>query len=64
MCITRTSLGLMINAGNLLALSRRHIFGGPKMWEEFVDCQVRANETYSKAKLQFSDRNRVVLMNV
>ena len=33
-------------------------------WEKFVHCQVRANETYSKAKRQFSDRNRDVLMNV
>ena len=33
-------------------------------WEEFDRCQVRANETYSKAKHQFSDRNRDVLMNV
>ena len=34
-------------------------------WEEFVCCQVRANETYSEAMRQFSDRNRVVLiMNV
>ena len=33
-------------------------------WEEFVRCQVRANETYSKAKRQFSDRNKAVLMNV
>ena len=33
-------------------------------WEEFVSCQVRANETYSEAKHQFSDRNRDVLMNV
>ena len=32
--------------------------------EEFVRCQVRANETYSDAKRQFSDRNRDVLMNV
>ena len=32
-------------------------------WEEFVRCQVRANETYSEAKHQFSDRNDV-LMNV
>ena len=29
-----------------------------------VCCQVRANETYSEAKHQFSDRNRDVLMNV
>ena len=33
-------------------------------WEEFVHCQVRANETYSEAKRKFSDRNRDVLMNV
>ena len=33
-------------------------------WDEFVRCQVRVNETYSKDKRQFSDRNRDVLMNV
>ena len=33
-------------------------------WEKFVCCQVRANETYSEAKLQFSVRNIDVLMNV
>ena len=33
-------------------------------WDEFVRCQVRANETYSEAKHQFSDRSRDVLMNV
>ena len=33
-------------------------------WEEFVRYQVRANETYSEAKCQFSDRNTDVLMNV
>ena len=33
-------------------------------WEEFVRCQVRANETYSEAKRQLTDRNRDVLMNV
>ena len=32
-------------------------------WEEFVHCQVRANETYSEAKHQFSARNRDVLFN-
>ena len=32
--------------------------------KEFVRYQVRANETYSEAKRQFSDRNRDVLMNV
>ena len=33
-------------------------------WEEFVRYQVRANETYSVAKRQFSVKNRDVLMNV
>ena len=33
-------------------------------WEELVHCQVRANETYSEEKRQFSARNRDVLMNV
>ena len=33
-------------------------------WEEFVRCQVRANETYSEAKRQFSDRNKAVHMHV
>ena len=33
-------------------------------WEEFVRYQVTANETYSEAKRQFSDRNRDVLMNI
>ena len=33
-------------------------------WEEFIHSQVRANETNSEAKSQFSDRNRAVLMNV
>ena len=33
-------------------------------YEEFVRCQVRANETYLEAKRHFSDRNRAVLMNV
>ena len=59
----------MINVGMLLASSRRLIFGGPVIalgfgWEEFVCCQVRANETDSEAKHQFSDRNRYFLMNV
>ena len=31
--------------------------------DEFVQCQVRANETYSEAKRQFSARNGDVLMN-
>ena len=33
-------------------------------WEEFVCCQVRAKETYSEVKHQFSDRNRDVLINI
>ena len=33
-------------------------------WEEFVRCQMRANETYSEAKRQFNNRYRDVLMNV
>ena len=33
-------------------------------WEEFVRYQVRANETYSEATRQFSNRNRDVLVNV
>ena len=33
-------------------------------WDEFVRCQVIANETYSEAKRQFIDRNRDVLLNV
>ena len=33
-------------------------------WEEFVNYQVRANETYSEAERLFSDRNGDVLMNV
>ena len=45
-CITRISFGLMINAGVLLASSRRLIFGGPMialgLTGKFVHCQVRA----------------------
>ena len=33
-------------------------------WEKFVRCQVRANETFSEAKHQFTVRNIDVLMNV
>ena len=68
MCITRINLGLMINAGMLLASNKRFIFGGPVItwvnWEKFVCYQVRANETNLEAKRQFSNRNRNVLMNV
>ena len=69
MCVTKISPGLMMNAGMLLASSRRLIFGETRdctrvNCEEFVRSQVRANETYSEAKRQFSDRKRDVLMNV
>ena len=30
-------------------------------WEEFVQCQVRANETSSEAKHQFTDRTGMFL---
>ena len=33
-------------------------------WDEFVRCQVSANETYSEAKRQFSDRNWDVITSV
>ena len=70
MCVTKINMCLMINAGMILASSRRLIFGGPVIalgltaWEEFVRCEVIANETYSEAKRQFSDRNKDVLINV
>ena len=53
----------MINAGMLLA-SRWKRDRSRVNSEEFVHCQVTANETYSGAKRLFSDRNRAVLMNV
>ena len=67
--MTRISLGLMINAGTLLASSRRqaHLRWTRDLsrvnWDEFVHWQVRANETYSESKRQFSARNTDVLMN-
>ena len=70
MCVTRISLSLMIDRCRHtfdlkqeahLWWSRDHSLVN---WEEFVCCQVRANETYLEAKCQFSDRNRDVLMNV
>ena len=58
---------LMINAGMLLASSRRLTFGGLVIalgiTGKSVSCQVRANEAYSEAKHQFSVRNGDVLMN-
>ena len=68
MCETRINIGLMINGGMHLASSRRLIFGTRDRsrvnWEEFAHCQVKANESYSEARRQFSDRNRDVLTNV
>ena len=53
------SLGLMIFVGVLLASSRRLIFSGTVAaslvnWEQYVCCQVRANEINSEAKRWFS----------
>ena len=69
MCATRISLGLMINAGMNIGLKQEAHLRWTRdrsrvTWEEFVHCQVRANETYSEPKHQFSARNRDVLMNV
>ena len=67
-CVTRISLGLKINAGMIYLKQETHLRWARDRsqvnWEELVHCQVRANETYSEAKRQFSDRNRAVLMNV
>ena len=67
-CVTRISLGFMINAGMRLASSRRVIFSGPVialgLSGKSLSAQVRANETHSEAKRQFRDRNWDVLMNV
>ena len=67
--VTMVNLGLMINAGMLFGLKQEAHLRWTRdrsrvNWEEFVRSQVRANETYSEAKRQFSDRNRDVLMNV
>ena len=58
----------MLNAGMLFVLSRGLIFGGHVITlgltgKSFFRCRVRANETYSEAKRQFSGRNADVLMN-
>ena len=68
MCATRISLGFIINADMLFDLKQEaHLWWtrdrSQVNWEEFVHCQVRANETYSEAKRQFSVRNGEVLMN-
>ena len=65
MCATKISLGLMISIDGLKqeAHLRWTRDRSRVNWEEFVHCQVRANETYSVAKNHFSARNRDVLMN-
>ena len=65
MCVTRISLGLMINAGMIFEFNQeahlRWTCDRSRVnWEEFVRCQVRANETNSEAKRQCSDRNSAV----
>ena len=55
----RHAFGLKQEAHLWWALDRSRV-----NWEEFVCHQVRANETYSEAKHQFSDRNEDILMNV
>ena len=66
----RISLGLMINAGMVLASSWRLIFSGHVIALGLTGKSLstvnleRASETCPKAKRQFSDRNRAVLMNV
>ena len=69
MCVTRIDLGLMSNAGMFFGLKQEAHLRWTRdrsrdNWEEFVRYQVKANETYSEAKRQFSDRNRDVLMDV
>ena len=64
----RISLGLMINAWHAFGLKQEAHLRWTRdcsrvNWEEFFHGQVRANETYSEAKRQFSARNRDVLMN-
>ena len=56
-CVTRINLGFMINAGMLLASSRRLIFGGPviALWligKSWSAIKWELIETYSEAKRQ------------
>ena len=70
MCVTRISLFLMQACFRyVLGLKQEaHLRWARDRsrvnWEEFVCCRVRANETYSEAKRQFSDRNSDNLKNV
>ena len=55
----------MINAEIRLASSRRLIFGGPVIALGLTGKSLSsANETYSEAKRQFSNRNCDILMSV
>ena len=69
MYTTRISFELMINEEVLLTTSRRldHLWCTHDRslgdWEEFKRCQMRANETYSETKRQFSVRNKDLLKN-
>ena len=54
----RHTFGLKLNAHIRWTRDRSRV-----NWEEFVHYQVRANESYSEAKRQFSERNRNILMN-
>ena len=55
---SRSAFGLK-QEGHLLWTRDRFLFN----WEKFVNYQVRANETYSEAKHQFSLKNTDDLMN-
>ena len=63
MGVIRISLGLMINAGMLLASSRRLIFVGPVIALGLTWKSLSLSSESLEAKFQFSDRNRTVLMN-
>ena len=68
MCATRISLGLMINAGMLLASRRMLIFGGPVIalgltGNSLTTVKEELTKPTNEAKRQFSARNRDDLMN-
>ena len=69
MCVIMISLGLVVTAGMRSISSRRLIFGSfaiaPELTlEEFFRSQVRANEVYAEAGLQFDAIRRDVQLNV
>ena len=68
MCGIRINLGLTINAGALLTLSRRVIFGGPAIafgviGKSLSAVKLELMKITRKAKHLFSVRNRDVLLN-